>query len=709
VIGNPPSVSVIVPTFRRPQLLRQCLAALGSQTVAPDEIVVVHRTEDEETAAALRDSKNQYRIVTVDEPGVLAALEAGVRATTGDLVAFLDDDTAPRPDWLERLRGHFADTAVGAVGGRDVVHLHQTAQLPLTENVGRITRWGKLIGNHHLGTGPVQDVDVLKGCNMAFRREALALPRSLRGSGAQVHFEVAVCTWARSQGWRLVYDPELLVDHFPGPRFDEDRREQRTKAAIRDASHNLVFALLSVEPDLFMRRSLFGLVVGDRGNPGLIRAAAAVLWREPEVIRALLPSLAGQAEALLDLVRGRRLELARFDSTNGPRHRQRPKVVLVAHDIHDGGGMERAFAELIRGAHGKVDFAVVSGRVAPDLEKIVEWHRVWLPQKPFPLKFTWFFVAGGLKLRRLDADIIHTLGAIVPNRADVACVQFCHAGFRDAVGRLVPPGTPPLRRLNTAVARALALTAERWCYRPSRVRALAPVSAGTSRELGRHYPGVPIVVIPNGVDLERFRPDDRARRNLRATEGIGDNTVVTLFLGGDWRRKGLDVAIEGAARAVELGADLRLWVVGQGDEARAAALARSAGVGDRVRFFGPRADTERFYAASDVFVLPSLYEAFALVSLEAAACGLPLVASAANGVQELTGENEAGILVDRTPASVGEALARLALSPGERRRMGDRARTRAREFTWDRSVTGALALFGSLANQATPAATEVPA
>src|SRR5439155_4056745 len=112
-----------------------------------------------------------------------------------------------------------------------------------------------------------RDVMVLKGANMAFRREAVALPQGLRGRGAQVHFELAMSLWAIAQGWRLVYDPAAVVDHFIGPRFGADRRGRPERNAVRDATYNYVAALLSQRPELLWRRAAYGLLVGDRAAP----------------------------------------------------------------------------------------------------------------------------------------------------------------------------------------------------------------------------------------------------------------------------------------------------------------------------------------------------------------------------------------------------------------------------------------------------------
>jgi len=302
-------ISVVVPTYRRPEQLRRCLAGLRAQDVEPREVVVVRRASDDHTAAALREC--QYEVVsdvTVTETGVVGALSAGVRAVAGHVVAFTDDDAVPRSDWLARIEAHLRDPSVGGVGGRDLIHPSDGAPHG-RRDVGRVTPWGKVIGNHHLGIGPAREASVLKGTNMAFRRAALALPKGLCGSGAQVHYEVAMCLWARKRGWRLVYDPSIVVDHFPGPRFDADRRGRPEWRAIHDASYNLIACLLAVEPELFIRRASYGVLVGDGGNPGLARGAAAFVRREPEIVRRLAPSLVGQARALADFVLGRRVEM----------------------------------------------------------------------------------------------------------------------------------------------------------------------------------------------------------------------------------------------------------------------------------------------------------------------------------------------------------------------------------------------------------------
>jgi UDP-glucose:(heptosyl)LPS alpha-1,3-glucosyltransferase len=369
--------------------------------------------------------------------------------------------------------------------------------------------------------------------------------------------------------------------------------------------------------------------------------------------------------------------------TNAPGRRLR--IGIVAHGVHDDGGMERAMAELIRRVHTDYDVTVLSSELSPDLQRLVTWKRIPVPRKPAPARFLLFYVLAGLRLARARLDVVHSLGAIVPQHLDVVTVQCCNAAYRSAT-RGNEDERPPLRRLNTAVARLLWVLGERWSYRPTRARVLAAVSAGAARDLRKHYPGLETLVIPNGVDTDRFHPDEAVRREVRAELGVSQAHFVSLFVGGDWFRKGLATAVEAVAEADRRlnGRAAELWVVGSGDEARVAALARSLGVEQRIRFFGFRRDAERLYQAADVFLFPTAYESFSLAMLEAAASGLPLVVPPVNGVDELLGDGAGGLVVEPEASSMAAALVRLAHDHELRRRLGREARRRAVTFTWDR-------------------------
>ncbi len=297
-----PRISVVVPSYGRPDALEECMAALRAQSRAPDEVVIVTREDDEATrslvASAREERRLELREEVVDAPGQITALNAGCLAATGDVVAVTDDDAAPREDWLRRLEERFQDPGVSGVGGRDVIAA--ASGDPRRDEVGRV-RWnGKLIGNHHVGRGGVREVDVLKGVNMAFRKRALESnefdPR-LRGRGAQVHNDLRLCLSIRGSGGRLLYDPELIVDHNPAERPQGDLREVFSAEQHEDAVHNETLALLEYLPPY--RRPVFAVwsvVFGRGSSPGIVHTVAMKVYRKRDHSwRRLVATMRGRA------------------------------------------------------------------------------------------------------------------------------------------------------------------------------------------------------------------------------------------------------------------------------------------------------------------------------------------------------------------------------------------------------------------------------
>lgn len=305
-------LSVLIPTYRRPQDLCRCLAALEAQTRPADDVWVVVRDSDEETQDFLAGCQTSLplRRVCVGTPGVITAMNAGLEAASGDIIALTDDDTAPYPDWLERIEAHFAaDPMVGGVGGRDRVHqpdgaahdayLHDAYLHNACLVVGKVQWFGRIIGNHHLGAGPAREVDVLKGANCAYRAAALrpvGFDARMRGSGAQVHWELSLGLALKRGGWKLLYDPAVLVNHYPASRFDEDQRGRFDWGAHRNAVCNEGLALLGHLP---WPRQLcylgYALMLGTREAPGLLQLPRLLFRREPHLWSRIGATLAGRA------------------------------------------------------------------------------------------------------------------------------------------------------------------------------------------------------------------------------------------------------------------------------------------------------------------------------------------------------------------------------------------------------------------------------
>ncbi|MFH7030258.1 MAG: glycosyltransferase family 2 protein [Heteroscytonema crispum UTEX LB 1556] len=272
-------ITVLIPTYRRPQDLVRCLKALQVQTKPVSQVIVVIRDTDAETWQFIEEFKSHnlpLHAVKVTVPGVVAALNAGLEAVEGDIVSITDDDAAPHPDWIERITAHFmSDSHIGGVGGRDWVYQGDKLLDGARQVVGRLQWFGRVIGNHHLGVGEAREVDVLKGVNMSFRSCAIAgwrFDREMRGTGAQVHFELAFCLALKRSGWKLIYDPAVAVNHYPAQRFDEDQRNRFNQIAFVNAVHNETLALLKhLPPAQRMVFFVWAILVGTREALGLVQ------------------------------------------------------------------------------------------------------------------------------------------------------------------------------------------------------------------------------------------------------------------------------------------------------------------------------------------------------------------------------------------------------------------------------------------------------
>ncbi|MFI5008810.1 MAG: glycosyltransferase family 2 protein [Solirubrobacterales bacterium] len=302
--GGSVSLAVVVPSYRRPRELERCLDALMAQTRAPAQVIVALRAEDgasRETVAA-REREALIEVVLVDRLGQLAALSAACARVRADAVAFTDDDCVAHPDWLERIAASFAeDAAIGAVGGRDVVHCGGSIDEREVMEVGRVRWFTRLVGNHH-NIAPSQDVAFLKGACMAVRTACLpALEERLRGEGAQVHNDMQLTLAVHRAGWRVVYDPRIRVEHFPAGRFDGDGRARRSLRAVHDEHHNETLVLLSLLPVWQKPFAVaYRLLVGTRAAPGAALALPCLL-RSPHRGRLLRESLAANAGRLAGL------------------------------------------------------------------------------------------------------------------------------------------------------------------------------------------------------------------------------------------------------------------------------------------------------------------------------------------------------------------------------------------------------------------------
>lgn len=360
------------------------------------------------------------------------------------------------------------------------------------------------------------------------------------------------------------------------------------------------------------------------------------------------------------------------------------KLLIIARPFVFHGGVERATAGLVGALvdHG-YDVHLLSPR-GQARTRGVTLHTLSLP----PLPSAASVLALAMSARRVVAggrwDVVQSHERTLSQDVYRAG-EGCHRAY------LASEARPRARGLYHRIV----LSLERRVF--ARTPRIVAIAAAGRREIESLYGVTPdrLFVVYNGVDLERFHPRNRARYRgiVRDEAGIAAAAFVVLFVGSGFARKGLATALDAFAAFSDRKS--RLVVLGKGDARDYQALASRLGIGERVVWLGARADPERWYAGADIVVLPSRYEPFGNVHLEALAAGLPVVASSRAGGAEVVTDGVNGSVVDPTDArAITSALERFRTSSVDD--VTDTARRSAEPYTYAAQVEGFARVYRSL-------------
>lgn len=357
-----------------------------------------------------------------------------------------------------------------------------------------------------------------------------------------------------------------------------------------------------------------------------------------------------------------------------------------------GGGVEGVAWNVAHGLAAAGDEVRVLARSAePPLAPQVRVERIAAPRFWQPARVLLFSRGAARAARAAACDVVHSFSRTL--HQDVyRAGGGSHAAY---MARAYGAAGARLRRAAPRHATLLAIEARVFAD----PRQLIQCNSEMVRDELRARHGVPdarLAVVWNGVDLARFRPAlrDSERERVRAELGADAERIVWLLAGSELHRKGLDTAL----RAIAAGGprDAELWVCGRDRPEPWRAAAAALGLGARVRFLGARSDLERLYAAADALFLPTRYDAFANVCLEAAASGLPVLTSGANGAARFLGDAALAVEDPEDAGGFAKALDALA-DPALRARLGARARARAETRSWTQHVEELRALYARVA------------
>jgi glycosyltransferase involved in cell wall biosynthesis len=200
-----------------------------------------------------------------------------------------------------------------------------------------------------------------------------------------------------------------------------------------------------------------------------------------------------------------------------------------------------------------------------------------------------------------------------------------------------------------------------------------------------------VQMIPHGVNTDKFQPQGETH------PAVSSKKTTLLYVGRIGPRKGIDLALKSLSEIKDK--EIELLIAGAGrHKDHLEKTAESLDVAEQTRFLGYVSEDElpELYSSADVFVLPSLYEGFGLVLLEAMASGTPVVGTDVGGIPTAVDDGTTGLLVNRNVPSLTTAINRIVQNKDYRKELRQNAIEKAEDTSWDSIVNSVEQMYDSL-------------
>jgi len=343
------------------------------------------------------------------------------------------------------------------------------------------------------------------------------------------------------------------------------------------------------------------------------------------------------------------------------------KIAFLVHDYHRCGGHSRYVAELAERFSKDNEVHVFANTfwTAPDSRVIFHKVPAW---RPNALALIFSFAYSSSRMIDESFDIVHDQG-LCSFRKNVITAHICNKAWAEA--RHCSPW--PERIFNFVIGKL-----ERWQYHRSKARIVA-VSQRVSRDLMRCYRVQSRVdVIHHGVDAQAFRA------------GPCEGKVNTFLFVGDFRK-----GVKACIRALSKLPTGTLRCIGSTPPEPYTAFAKELGVEERVEFFGATRQIASQYRCADALLLPTPYDAFGMVVLEAMASGLPVIVSREAGAAELITHGDNGLILDRIE-ELPQLMKQLQSDPALSAKLSARGRETALAHSWDEVARETMSIYKEL-------------
>jgi len=370
------------------------------------------------------------------------------------------------------------------------------------------------------------------------------------------------------------------------------------------------------------------------------------------------------------------------------------KILLITRVFWKKSGIPKYVAELAERFVKEHETHLLTTKYDYKVANLIV-HKKPMIEKPYWLQIAsnaYYNTKYAKKLKeKFDIDVVHSNGA-ESLFCDVVTMHDCHRAWDEEYRSL---GILQVLRSTLDPTNRFVLYSERKLVEKS--KKIITISNNEKRRLLRFYdiPEEKIVVIPNGVNVEEFKVNVNERRKIRSRLRIEDNEVVLMFAGHEFRKKGLKKGLEIIIKSLPMiKEDVKLLVIGGDNPVYYKKLASKIGVLNKIVFLGMVRDIKEYYAASDIFVFPSLHEGFGLVITEAMSSGLPVITTKLTGASELITEGYNGILLNEVdPEELARKINLLIEDEKLRKQIGKNARKTAEKYTWDETAKKTLEVY----------------
>lgn len=671
--------SIVINTLNRAPYLADALAGLIDLKGPDFEVIVVNGPSTDNTEDVLKPYANKIKIGRCDEANLSVSRNVGIQMAAGDIICFIDDDAVPHPDWLIQLDKHYSDPSVGAVGGYTIDNTGARFQVKKTvcDRYGNAYSPSDFFDERSCGFPHSPVFPSLLGTNSSFRASHLKEIGGFDHTFAYLLDETDVCLRLTDMGKRVVYEPNALVFHQFAP--SHIRSSTRIPKTLYPSA---------------VSKSYFISTHGHRFNE---RKANAELEKyKDEILRAnhwlhengrieKSHMLALNDDLLAGIIDGQRRASQKRYSTHflvGDLNREVPPSPFKSYDKTKGLTVilvSRSFPPMNDAGIARWTWQMAIGLTE-------RGHRVHVITQAGEAEASRFEsgywvhhirpYSGSLaeKLERkyrIPGDVAAWAAAVRIKAESLAAydIDVISTPIWDVEGMAflddMPKSHPALvLSLHTSYLLAKKFKPE-WSARPlfehfhvnrivaaeklflSSVDNILANSNAIIDDIEQEY-DVSIREKSSIAAHGTFDPIDEIRDDGRQWEEYkrASSRPVISYIGRFENRKGFDIACDAISHCLNSGVDATFRLIGDELQPDNTALAKLI-MEPRVEHVGvlSRKDLQRQFLSSDIVIMPSRYESFGLVAIEAMAAGAVVVALAAGGLKEVIDDQRGGFLV----------------------------------------------------------------